>query len=1192
MCSSCGATNSAGQRFCGECGTRLASGCPACGATNSAGQRFCGDCGTSIAGAGSPASAAPAGAAVHRAPGGHGAPGGQGTGTGPAAERRLVSVLFADLVGFTPFAEERDAELVRETLTRYFELATDVVGRYGGTVEKFIGDAVMAVWGVPVTHEDDAERAVRAALELVDAVRTLGPGILARAGVLTGEAAVTLGATNQGMVAGDLVNTAARLQGVAPAGAVLVGEATRDGARRAIVFEAAGEQVLKGKAAPVPAWRAMRVVAERGGAGRGDGLEAPFVGRADEFRLLKEQFHATSREGRARLVSLVGQAGIGKSRLAWEMEKYLDGVVEVVRWHRGRSPAYGEGVTFWALGEMIRRRAGLAEGDDEATTRAAVAAMLAEHVPDADDRRWIEPRILALLGLEETPSGGRDELFAAWRTFFERLAAAGTVVLVFEDIQWADDGLLDFIEHLLDWGRSHPIFVVTLARPELLDRRPGWGTDRRGAVAMRLDPLSESAMRELLEGLVPGMPVPVLERILARADGIPLYAVETIRMLVADGRLEAADGAWRPIGDLGDLEVPATLHALVAARLDGLDPAERQLMQVAAVLGQSFTISALAAVTGDDEPSLTARLASLRRRELLAIETDPRAPTRGQHAFVQALVREVAYGTLSKRERRSRHLAAARYFESLGDDELAGALATHYVAAYHAGPDGPEGEAAGAQARVSLRAAADRAEALGALVQAADWLRTALEVTTDPRERAATLQRMAWTETLAGHSAAAELSFAEAVAAWTAIGDRSAALHATALLGSLYLQIGQIARAQETMEPWVAEAEALADDPAAALGVAWFSEVMGRTAFRSERNANAVEWCDRALRLAEPLRVDDVILMALITKGVSTVNLGRYREGIALLNGAYLDARAHGQHIAALRAGVNLAAMTSDIDPRASLAWTRDGMAMARRLGQLDGFAPYHVSNASAAIRTGEWAWFRSAAKELAEEIRDSATRTWMEVSAQWLDPWLGFDIGDRSQEVILDAEAAGDPQALVNGLGWAMDVAFVREDFASAVAHGRRVLEHTGFATADTRSTVGRMALYHGDLDLARAVAASLEPPLGGATDADLASLRAGIAAAEGRVDEALAGYRSALGMYRDLGLRGDIALTGLDMAALIGPGEAAVRAAAVEALEIFTELEAAPIVARLERLLAPGRPPQVPTPVPGSVLGSPVPS
>ncbi len=330
-----------------------------------------------------------------------------------------------------------------------------MIGRYGGTVEKFIGDAVMAVWGAPTAHEDDAERAVRAALDLVGAIRSLGPTIEARAGVLTGEAAVTLGATNQGMVAGDLVNTASRLQSVAAPGTVLVGEATQRAASAAIAFEAAGEQALKGRTAPVPAWRALRVVAERGGRRRAETLEAPFVGRDDELRLLRDLFHATSRERRARLVSVTGPGGIGKTRLAWEFEKYLDGLVENVWWHDGRSPAYGEGISFWALGEMVRGRARLLETDDEPTTRARVAETLATHVPDPDERRWIEPALLALLGVESGISS--EQLFGAWRTFFERLSATGPVVMIFEDFHYADAGVIDFVDHLVEWSRSYPI---------------------------------------------------------------------------------------------------------------------------------------------------------------------------------------------------------------------------------------------------------------------------------------------------------------------------------------------------------------------------------------------------------------------------------------------------------------------------------------------------------------------------------------------------------------------------------------------------------------------------------------------------------------------------------------------------------------------------------------------------------------
>ena len=318
VCSNCGTENEAGRKFCGECATRLAAICPTCGAANGAASKFCGECATPLVAGLTPfGSAQPNRGASSAQP-------------APVAERRLVSILFADLVGFTTLAEGRDSEDTRELLTRYFDLSREVIERYGGTVEKFIGDAVMAVWGAPVAHEDDAERAVRAALDLVDVVRTLGPGIEARAGVLTGEAAVTIGATNQGMVAGDIVNTASRLQSVAAPGTVLVGEATARAADRAIAFEAAGEQTLKGKAAPVPAWHALGVVALIGGRNRSDTLEAPFVGRHDELRLLKDLFHATGREQRARLVSVVGPAGIGKSRLAWELHKYIDGIVEKI----------------------------------------------------------------------------------------------------------------------------------------------------------------------------------------------------------------------------------------------------------------------------------------------------------------------------------------------------------------------------------------------------------------------------------------------------------------------------------------------------------------------------------------------------------------------------------------------------------------------------------------------------------------------------------------------------------------------------------------------------------------------------------------------------------------------------------------------------------------------------------------------
>ncbi len=951
-CPTCGKENAPEQKFCGECGAQLGAVCPACQAPNPPENKFCGECGAPLTeslqqAAVEPEPAAPA-----------------------AAERRLVSVLFADLVGFTSASEKRDAEETRELLSRYFDTCRRLIELYGGTVEKFIGDAVMAVWGTPITTEDDAERAVRAALDLVAAVSALGDEIgveslRARAGVLTGEAAVTIGAEGEGMVAGDVVNTASRIQSAAPPGTVYVGDATRRATEQTIAYENAGAHELQGKEGLFPLFRALRVVSGARGSLKAEGLEAPFVGRDRELRLVKQAFHGAADDRTAHLVSIIGFAGIGKSRLAWEFFKYIDGLPLVTYWHRGRCLSYGEGVTYWALADMVRMRCRIAEEEDTGSALEKLHALLVEHVLDEEERRFVEPRVAHLLGLEEGGRYERDDLFGAWRIFFERLSEVEPVAMVFEDMQWADDSLLDFIDYLLEWSRQYPIFVCTLARPELNERRPTWGSGRRSFTSLYLEPLADEAMGQLLDGLVPGLPDELKMRIRERAEGIPLYAVETVRMMLDRGVLVQDGPVYRPAGPITELEVPETLHALIAARLDGLERPERTLVQDAAVLGKTFTRQALATLSGLSEDALEPLLRALIRKEILAVQADPRSPEYGQYSFVQDLLRHVAYETLTKQERRGRHLAAATYLSgaSADEDEVVEVVASHYLNAYRAVPEAEDAAEIKVKAREMLARAGERAASLAAAREAQRYFEQAAELAEDELTHAQLEERagvMAWRR---GRSHESRVLFERAIDEFGRAGlVRPAARAATALAeidfneGRPLDAVDRLKSALETLRHEEADED-----------VALVTAQLGRFLVLVGRTDEGNPCLEQALALSEAFDLPEIFIDALISKSLSLSAAGRLRECQILLEAAIERAEAQDLPRAAARALNNLGVVFESADRFSeTLAITKRALAHAARAGDQSWELMLRSGNVSSLVLVGRWGEAIETADELA----------------------------------------------------------------------------------------------------------------------------------------------------------------------------------------------------------------------------------
>jgi len=827
---------------------------------------------------------------------------------------------------------------------------------------------------------------------------------------------------------------------------------------------------------------------------------------------------------------------------------------------------------------MVRGRARLQETDDEAATRAGIAAMLREHVPDETERAWIEPALLSLLGVES--GAGSEQLFGAWRTFFERLAESGPVVMVFEDLHFADPGLLDFIDHMQEWSRNVPILIVTLSRPELLERRPDWGAGKRSFTSVHLEPLSAPAIRELLGGLVPGLPAVARDAIVTRADGIPLYAVETVRMLLAQGRLVLEDGVYRPVDDLADLAVPETLTALIAARLDELDAADRSLVADAAVLGQSFTLAGVAAVSGMDPAALEPRLRTLVRRELLVQLLDPRSPERGQFAFVQALIREVAYNTLAKRDRKVRHLAAARFFESLETEELAGALAGHYVSAHGYATEGPEADALAAQARLALRGAAERASVLGAHTQSIAFLEHALALTDDPADRAELHERALASAQEILSTEASDRHALGALQARHEIGDRNdIALATAAYTGASTIFGVRNPKALGMLQAAWEEYSDLEETPA---GVALML-AMAAAYVDANDDASALAWLERLLPVSERLDLLTQTARALQRRSGILFRSDRPREALILQRGIHELAVANDIEQVQRATRTVLTFYEQFADPRAGLTMAREGLEIARRLGSV-AFGFGMVGNAvSCSIRVGEWAW-----------------------ASALLDEWLANEsIGEFYLELYVDravltalrggdaTEDLAEAERLLSGTmdsqytsycHWARAwAAFTAGRLPEAQREAHAAAQATNYFEPITLPLAARAALWAGDAPAATGLVDQMDRSVirGQATELDRVALRSGIAALEGRRADAIAGYREALRGWRGLGLAFDEALTIVDLATLLAPTEREMpeASAAIDAArETLTRLEAIPFLARLGVVTVVGGPPAVP--------------
>ena len=801
----------------------------------------------------------------------------------------------------------------------------------------------------------------------------------------------------------------------------------------------------------------------------------------------------------------------------------------------------------------------------------------AEHVTDADDRQWVEPRLAHLLGLADA-TFERDDLFAAWRLFFECLADDQSTVLVFEDLQWADAGLLDFIEYLVEWARSKPIFVLGLARPELAGRRPAFGTATRGGfTGLALEPLSDAAMDALLQGLVPGLPEELKTSISTRAEGIPLYAVETVRMLLNRGQLELAEGAYRVVGEIGALAVPETLHALVASRIDGLEAGERRLVQDASVLGKTFVLEALASVSGQSTDKIEPTLQALTRKEILFLEADPRSAERGQYGFLQDLVRRVAYETLARRDRKARHLAAGEFFEtSWGgrEQEVVEVVASHYLTALDLEPDAEDAQTLRTKVRETLSRAGERAASLGATAEAAASFGRAAELAEGPLDQARLLRKAGNAHRAFGDTAVATDQFVTAIALFEEAGDAHAAARTSADLAGVEFSTGRLADAIERMERayGVLEGEEPDED------LAFFLSQLARAHYFAGNHDLSEQRNERALAVAERLRLLEVLSHALNNAGLLAMHKGRWETARALTSRALEISLENDFPFAATRGYTNLSVILTRLGSIAEAGdLTLKALELARRIGNRSS-EWFSLGNlVDVYDLTGRW----DEAIEIGEEVPPGMETQALGLSATLAE--IARHRGDPASALkalenvsVLESSTSIQDRSVYASTRWSALMAERRYEEAlelatrsAAALAGDPATEWLQFAIAEAALALG----LHERAAEAVALAETLAPgDTGPLIQAQTHRYRALVAASQDDNSRVEPGFKSAAATFREYGLPFAFACTQLEQAEWLAMQGRAEEAAPLvtESREIFERLRAAPWLQRADALAA----------------------